>query len=358
MRRTQLRDDSIEKTVLMAMSNRVSVSDTTPANAASAAEIWLAGGKPIALATVIETWGSSPVPIGGQMVIADDDSFQGSVSGGCIEADVIAIAGDVIRTGKPQNLAFGIDDETAWRAGLPCGGKVRILVTRLSPDEGRSFYGRLAQARDNRIAVVISNPLDGRPSTIFSASDAPPGPIAQALESGVSGIVALDDGDAFLQALTPAPRVIVIGATHIGQVLVQLVDAVGYELAVVDPRTAFASPDRFDAARISHDWPRDALSKLKLDSFTAVAVLSHITAIDDEALQSALRAPCRYIGALGSRRTHAKRVDRLKAAGFDDAAIARIRAPIGLDIGAKLPPEIAVAIVADIVAAFRKGRPQ
>jgi xanthine dehydrogenase accessory factor len=334
--------------------------DNTAFDPLLAAENWLKGGEPVAMASVIEAWGSAPVPIGGQMVIASGERFQGSVSGGCIEADVIAEATDVLASGKPQVLSFGIADETAWRAGLACGGKLRILVTRLTPDEGLPLFAKLSTARGTRQAAVIETRLNDGHLRLVTATAGESPAIAEALASGASKLH--EDaqsgalGGTFLQAIAPAPRLFVVGATHVAQVLAKLAQTIGYQITIIDPRSAFTADGRFDASIVETAWPETALKTFTPDPFTAVVTLTHVGHIDDEALAISLRSPCRYIGALGSRKTHAKRVERLVALGFTDADIARIKSPVGLNIGAETPAEIAVAILGEVIAAFRGGK--
>jgi xanthine dehydrogenase accessory factor len=159
-----------------------------------------------------------------------------------------------------------------------------------------------------------------------------------------------------VHALLPPPRIVVVGATHMAQVLADLVRHMGYDLVVVDPRTGFAAPARFPGVRMVTEWPQEALPALGLDAYTAVAALSHVGHIDDEALKCAVRSECFYIGALGSRKNHAKRVERLAAAGLTAAEIERIRSPIGLDIGASSPPEIAASVLAEIIRHLRGAK--
>lgn len=319
---------------------------------------WLAGHGRVALATVIATWGSSPVPVGGQMVVAPDESFAGSVSGGCVEADVIAEAGDVLAGGEARTLEFGVADETAWEAGLPCGGSIRVHVERLTRERDGAMLDRLLAARRSRRPVAVVTPLGGGEREVIEMPNASPPEIAEAFAARQSRLITSPAGERFVQVLTPPPRMIVVGATHIAQVLVSLARIAGYEMIVVDPRTAFASPARFGATPIVAEWPEDAFGKLALDDQTAVVVVAHVARIDDEALISALRTGCRYVGALGSRRNQARRAERLAAAGIAPEEIARIRAPIGLDIGARTPPEIALSIMAELVQAFRGQRRQ
>lgn len=322
-----------------------------------AADDWLARDGKVAIATVIDTWGSAPVPVGGQMAVAADGGFQGSVSGGCIEGDIIVEAGEVLEDGKPRTLTFGVADETAWRAGLPCGGQVRVLVERFDQaGGGADLLKRSLQARERRGGLVVRTRLDDGTKEIFT-HDAPdlPDDVADRFRSAKSQLIEGPDGAVFVHAVVPPARIVVIGATHIAQVLAQIARLSGYEIIVVDPRTAFADPERFGAkdARIVAEWPQDALPKIGLDPFTAVVALAHVGHIDDEALKLAVRSDCLYVGALGSSRNHAKRKERLAEAGITEAEIARIKAPIGLDIGAQTPAEIAVSIMAELIRAVR-----
>lgn len=314
----------------------------------------------VAIATIVDTWGSAPVPVGGQMVIDAAGNFQGSVSGGCVEGDVIAEAMDLLDKGNGRRvLSFGVEDEAAWRVGLPCGGKIRILVECLAGDTGAQHLARLVKARKAREALVVVTPLGAGQSTVHARHDnGLDSSIAARFQSSKSGVEEAPGGEVFVHALVPPPRILVIGATHIGQVLSELVRITGFEAVVVDPRPAFAAEARFGATRLMTEWPQDALPKLGLDAYTAVAALAHVGHIDDEALKLALRSECFYVGALGSRRTHAKRVERLLAAGLTDTEIGRIKSPIGLDLGASTPPEIALSVMAEILRALRgvKGK--
>ena len=295
-----------------------------------AARDWMARDGKVAIATVIDTWGSAPVPTGGQMVIGTDGRFQGSVSGGCIEGEVITEAEEILVTGKPKTLTFGVADETAWRAGLPCGGQVQVFVERLDAKSSGDLLARAVAAREGRQGLVVHTRLDDGTKRVWERTDANmPDDIADRFSTAKSQLKETAEGKVFLHALVPPARLLIIGATHIGQVLAQIAKLSGYEVEIVDPRTAFASPDRFRDVTIHTDWPQDALPKLGLDPYTAVVALSHVGHIDDEALKLAVKSPCIYIGALGSSRNHAKRKERLTAAGITAAEIARIKSPIG-----------------------------
>ena len=320
-----------------------------------AARQWIARDGRVAIATVVDTWGSAPVPVGGQMAVATDGRFQGSVSGGCIEGEVIVEAEDILGTGKPKVLTFGVADETAWRAGLPCGGQVQVFVERLEQTEGGTdLLDRAIAARESRQGLVVETRLADAARHIYGRDDGDlPDDIADRFSTAKSQLKDGPDGKVFLHALVPPARILIIGATHIGQVLSQVAKLAGYEVEIVDPRTAFAAPDRFRDVTIHAEWPQDALPRIGLDPYTAVVALAHVGHIDDEALKLAVRSPCLYIGALGSQRNHTKRRERLLAAGITEAEIARIKSPIGIDIGAQSPSEIAISVMAEIILAVR-----
>ncbi len=208
-----------------------------------------------------------------------------------------------------------------------------------------------------RAAVLVTDLASGEQRLVREAAIAgdPLGELIEArLRAGRSGSVAQDGRSFFLTVQEPPVRLIAVGAVHISQALAPLARIAGLDVTVVDPRTAFATPERFADVRLLAQWPDEAFAQMGLDRFTAVAALCHDPKIDDLALQAALRAECFYVGALGSRKSHAARVERLTRAGFDEAAVARIRAPIGLDIGAVSPAEIAVSILGEVVAALRR----
>jgi xanthine dehydrogenase accessory factor len=320
----------------------------------AAAEAWLAEHGKVAVATVVGTWGSAPVPVGGQMVVAPDGRFEGSVSGGCVEGEIISEAEDLLQSGTPKTMTYGVADETAWRVGLPCGGQIKVFLERLEGAAGKDFVAKALTARGGRKGLVTRTRLtDGR-REIFTREDARNDPdVARRFDSGESSLEESPDGELFVHALVPPARVIIIGATHIGQILAQLVKIAGYEVIVLDPRTAFAAEARFPGIRLDTDWPQDAMPRIGLDPYTAVVALAHVAHIDDEALKLALRSNCFYVGALGSRRNHAKRTERLMAAGFTAEEIKTVHCPIGLNIGAQSPQEIAISIMAEVVLALR-----
>ena len=326
---------------------------------------WLKADQAIMLATVVDTWGSAPVPIGGQMLVGRDGKFLGSVSGGCVEAEVIAESEEILSSGaRCKTLEFGIADETAWRVGLPCGGSIQVYLERIANSGADAeAVDRMLKARAKREGLVVATSMtDGHRILVGDSEPMPAGPLAEhiqrAFTTGESRMVAGPDGQVFMHALLPAPRLFIVGATHIGQVLGELAGMVDLDVTIIDPRTAFASAGRFPDKKLLTEWPGAAIQGLGLDRYTAVVALAHVANIDDEGLEAALKAPCFYIGALGSKRNQSKRRERLLAKGFSEADMARISGPIGLDIGAVTPAEIAVSVIGEIVGARRKKRRQ
>jgi xanthine dehydrogenase accessory factor len=316
---------------------------------------WLDDFGQVALATVVATWSSAPVPIGGQLVVAPGSRFEGSVSGGCVEAEVITEAEDVMASDRPKLLEFGIAEETAWRAGLPCGGAIKIYVEPLRRERDGVYLEVVLAARLARTSLAVLTTLGTGARRLFDTPESMPAEIAACAHEGESRLMETADGQAFLHALVPPVRLVIVGATHIGQVLADLAQRIDYHVVIVDPRTAFASQERFGQTKTLTEWPELSLKNLKIDARTAVVTLTHAAALDDEALRESLQASSLYIGALGSKRTHAKRLERLRAEGISEEDLARIRAPVGLSIGAKGPAEIAVSIIAEIVKASRGG---
>jgi xanthine dehydrogenase accessory factor len=323
----------------------------SPAPLKKAAE-WAGEGRKVALATVVETWGSSPCPPGSQMTINDKAGFAGSVSGGCIETSVVSESLEALREGKPALLSYGVSDEEGHAAGLACGGTVNVFVEPMDSALLAAFQGLKPFVR----AVGLAS---GRWATL--RGDKISGPLAlegvvleqarAAARDGNCRIARSGDESVFIQPVPPPLRMLIVGAVRIAQTLAPMAVEAGFEVTVIDPRRAFAAPERFPAFAVVREWPDKALPVLGLDPGTAVVALTHDAKPDDMALGLALRSDAFYVGALGSRRTHAKRTARLKEAGYTDAEIARICAPIGLDIGARTPAEIAVAILAEVIAA-------
>ena len=308
-----------------------------------------------ALATVIETWGSAPRPVGSQMAISKSGRMAGSVSGGCVEGAVVAEASSVIDDGTHRILEFGVSDEEAFAVGLACGGRIRVLVEIISADSGitESMLGELVKDRSHRKQVAYClNFSNGERRLVYGGDDRLGSIVDPRLASDRSGV----DGDWFVAVHNPPLRMIIVGGVHIAQPLLKIARLTNYDPILVDPRTAFATVDRFPGESLFVDWPDELFPSLKPDIRTAVITLTHDAKIDDSALIAALNSNAFYIGSLGSVRTHAKRRVRLAQVGIDDAQIDRIHAPVGLDIGAKTPAEIAVAIMAEVTEALRRPR--
>lgn len=327
---------------------------------------WLTAGETdIALATVLSTWGSAPRKAGAKLAFtAGGVAISGSVSGGCVEGAVIAAGEEVLASGRPQLLHFGVADETAWSVGLACGGTIEVFVERLDPAIHAAARGWLAHEATGAVVTVIAGPEellarhlalgpDGATGSLGGAWDEPAWVAARAARSSTRAWLA-EGIEVFIDVLRPAPRLIIVGGAHIAVALVRLADVLGYRTVVIDPRRAFASATRFPTAgRLSTAWPDRALADNPPDADSAVVTLSHDPKIDDPALRAALESEAFYIGALGSRKTHAARRERLAALGFNDDRLGRIHAPIGLDIGADNPEEIALAVMAEVVATYR-----
>jgi xanthine dehydrogenase accessory factor len=308
---------------------------------------WHRAGKGAVLATVIETWGSAPRRVGSQLAISGEGEIEGSVSGGCVEGAVVVEALEALEEGKPRELEFGVSDQDAFAVGLACGGTIRVLVEPVGAVLSEKILDQLVKFRVDRIPVAYIADLDGTDRRLDLEGH------GRAFRMDRSGFV--EDSRTFVAIHNPPLRLIIVGAVHIAQALVPMARIAGYDPTLIDPREAFGSDSRFPGETILHDWPDEAVQQLGLDTRTALVLLTHDPKLDDPALEQALRAKCFYIGALGSTRTHAKRVDRLTEAGFGDTEIGRIHGPIGLDIGAAGPAEIAVSILAEMTQVLRTG---
>lgn len=314
---------------------------------------WHRDGRGAAVATVVETWGSAPRQAGSQLAISGEGQIMGSVSGGCVEGAVVTEALEAMQDGQPRLLTFGVSDETAFAVGLACGGTIRVLVEPVGEGGNRLPAAMLAEivaARAERRALAYAVSTEGWQRTLLSrGADAAADQRFRADRSGME-----EDGR-FIAIHNPPLRLIVVGAVHIAQPLLTIARACGYDPVLIDPRAAFGSAERFPGETIVEDWPDEAMAALAPDPRTAVVTLTHDSKLDDPAIRIALGSDCFYLGCLGSTRTHAKRVDRLVAAGFTPEQIAQIHAPVGLDIGAKTPAEIAVSVMAQITQRLRQG---
>lgn len=303
---------------------------------------YLSQGKKAAVATVVSTWGSAPRGVGSQLAISEDGDFEGSVSGGCVEGSVIVEAMDCMSDGHCKLLEYGVADEDAFAVGLACGGDIKILIepidigSGLKPDDLRDVVA----AYSNRQNIGYS----------INLKDYERGPLTQ--EYSRSGVT----NDVFTLSYNPSPRLVIIGAVHISKTLSSIAKMAGYDVYLIDPRESFASTSRFPDDTFLEGWSDEALTILGIDANTAIVTLSHDPKIDTPALQVALKSEAFYIGSLGSKKTHGKRVLQLKDLGFDDQEIEKIHSPIGLNIGSKTPPEIAISIMAEITQVFQASQ--
>jgi len=329
-------------------------------------ERWRAAGEAVAVATVVQTWGSAPRQPGAKMAVSASGQIAGSVSGGCVEGAVVEAAKQALATGRPGLLSFGVSDENAWSVGLACGGNIQVFVEPLADEHYEPVRDAAAGRRALAMATVVSGAEELIGRKLWLRDDGTTGGslpepaavlVRDALASGASRRAAIAGSEVFLDVLMPPPRLVVVGGVHIAIPLVALARTLGFETIVVDPREAFASAARFPHAdRIVSKWPDRALEEIRPDPSTAVAVLAHDPKLDDPALMIALRSPAYYVGALGSSRTQEKRQARLREAGLSEDALARLYAPIGLDLGGRSPEEIALAVMAQIVAARNPRR--
>jgi len=333
---------------------------------------WLAQNETVGLATVVKTWGSAPRGIGAKMAFTSNGQISGSVSGGCVEGAVVETGFEVLKSGQPQLLEFGVADDMAWNVGLACGGSIEVFIERIDPAVQLLIHDLSRSNQPFAVATVISGPsrwfgnkiiVEEHGEAVDDTNSALIGPIISAAQSVLSGGKSRrqrlavpgnveESIELFIEVIDPPPALVMIGGVHIAIILAAIAKELGYLTIVIDPRKAFGSQERFsNVDTLIQAWPDEALEEVELTSFTAVAILTHDPKIDDPALLQCLSSPAFYIGALGSRSTHEARSKRLVDRGVSDRQLARIHAPIGLDIGASSPEEIAISIMAEIVAA-------
>jgi xanthine dehydrogenase accessory factor len=335
---------------------------------------WSERGEPVAVATVIETWGSAPRTIGAKMALTPGHHIAGSVSGGCVEGAVFEAGIEALESGKSQLLRFGVADETAFESvGLACGGTIEVFVEPLTPALRDFWRNAFTQDVPIATATIVRGPeelvgykvmldADGRAQTsgvsktpevyqaLLDAAQA-------ALHEGATRQIELLTADrspltAFVEVILPKPTLIIVGAVHIAIALTTMAKALGYRVVIVDPRSAFGNEARFPHAdQLVKQYPDKAFDALPITRSTAVVTLTHDAKFDDPALRRALESPAFYVGALGGRKTRAARRERLLAAGIPPEQLDRLHAPIGIDIGTRTPEEIALATMAQIVAA-------
>jgi xanthine dehydrogenase accessory factor len=294
---------------------------------------WSKAGEEIALATVVETWGSSPRPLGSKMLVTRSGKMAGSVSNGCIEGAVFEEAQKVLKTGEPRVAAFGVADDVAFEVGLACGGHIEVFVQPLGPVHQQL----IAKLQRNVPATLRTNLVTGE---------------AELVEGAPSGSeLARREGDVFVEPFRRPAHLIIIGAIHIAIPLHRLAKLMGYQVTIVDARAKFATRERFpEADELIVAWPDEAMARITIDNSSYVVILTHDPKFDLPALRSVLTKDAGYIGAIGSRKTNQNRFDALRAEGFSEEQLARVHGPIGLDLGSRGAEETALGILAEITA--------
>lgn len=332
-------------------------------------EKWIDTGETIALATVIQTWGSAPRKVGSHMAFTLSGKITGSVSGGCVENAVIEAGYEVLKNNQPKLLHFGVADKTAWEVGLACGGSIDVFVNVLNLENFqhlKSIYQNETLAI--HVTVIAGSDKLLRKEIVITEDKQVFGSIGnewdkqvlnlamESLSQKTSRLVELnEDTQVFISLIQPAPTLVIVGGVHIAKALVSLAKTLGYQTILIDPRKAWGNVERFpNVDLIIQSWIDEAFEKIKINSSTAIAVLTHDPKIDDPAINIALNSSAFYVGALGSKTTNAKRNQRLMDDGVSESQISKIHAPIGLDIGAQNPEEIALAIMSEVVKSYRK----
>ncbi len=346
---------------------------------------WRAEGAGVGRAVVVRTFGSAPRPEGAVLLVTDDGRLAGSVSGGCVEGAAAEEISAARKNGRARVIRYGISDEEAWDVGLACGGTIDVLVEPAVPEAAVAAARDTAVGRSGGRAVITPLPADapgpnfgphtpgegsvpaaplivhddGRLEGSLGSAEADAALVAGALEAldqGRSRTVEVEGRSLFIEAYPVRPRLVVVGAVEVARSLVRLARELGYETVVIDGRSAFATEARFpDVDRLLVGWPDEVADEIGLGGADAVAVLTHDVKFDEPAIVEALRRGCRYVGAVGSRKTQADRRARLRDAGLTDEELDRLRGPIGLDLGGRATAETALAIMAEVVAERRGG---
>jgi xanthine dehydrogenase accessory factor len=340
----------------------------------------LATGTPLAVATAVSISGSAPRTIGTSMAF-DGTAVFGSIAGGCVEGAVVGVCEEVLSDGKSRTVEYGISDETAFGVGLSCGGELRIHVQRVDADSPIVAQLRLAaEGSPAGIATVIEggNAEPDVRAGIDAGAHPDPNPVAETaarfagridaerrarIVTGQSGLGSVDcDGlklETFFEVAATPARMIIFGAMEFSTALSQAARVLGYRVTVCDPRSLFATAERFPGVEVVVSWPTDYLTETPVDERTVICVLSHDDRFDSDLVEIALAGPAAYVGAMGSRRTSDQRFADLRSRGVSEESLARLHSPIGLDVGASTPEETAVSILAEVLAtrAAKPGSP-
>ena len=318
-------------------------------------ERWTGEGLRVATATVVKTERSAPRDAGAMLAVSERGEVAGSVTGGCVEPAVYEEAREVLAGGAPRLRTYGIADDEAFEVGLPCGGTVHIFVDLIERDDHSSTRERNQGRGAGRArGSDLGRSRIGRKRVVGLGDN---GAAADLLARGETAIVDTDDGELFVNSFAPRPDMYVFGAVDHAAAVAQVGRFLGYRVTICDARARFATRERFpDVDELVVEWPDRFLSQAPVDERTVICVLTHDHKFDVPLLKVALETNAGYIGAMGSKRTKEARAERLKAEGVTDEQLARVKAPIGLDIGSRTPEEVAIAVAAEVVGTFRKTR--
>lgn len=320
-------------------------------------ERWVASGARVATATVVKIERSAPRGPGAVLAVSESGEVAGSVTGGCVEPAVYEEAREVLAGGEPRLRTYGIADDQAFEVGLPCGGTVHIFIDRLENALVEPLAAALREERPVALTVPVSGPDAGDKRLLYLDEEVNgdvPSEARTLLARGETGLVLKGEEQVFVSSFAPRPNLYVFGAVDHAAALARIGRFLGFRVTVCDARSRFATPERFpDVDELVVDWPDRFLEGAPVDERTAICVLTHDHKFDIPLLKVALRTSAGYVGAMGSRRTNAERVERLREEGVSDEELGRLHAPIGLDIGSRTPAEVAVAIAAEIVAVAR-----
>ncbi len=306
---------------------------------------WLNNKKEVAIANVIETWGSSPRPVGSIMAVNSDHEIIGSVSGGCVESFVFGKAIEVIKNNKVETLEFGVTNSKAWEVGLTCGGKIKVFLEKIS-HKNLDFIKKINDTyTKNEIMVIATRLNDGKKDILDITTE---NKFKINLNTIKSGIKLFEDQEWFLKVFQNNAKIIIIGAVHIAEPLINFARHLNYGVFLIDPRSTF-NEKKFFNIKIFNEWPDEALKKIMIDKNTAIVTLTHDPKLDDPALEYSIKTDAFYIGCLGSKKTHNSRMLRLKRKGISEKQLKKLNGPVGINIGAKTPTEIAISIISQII---------
>jgi xanthine dehydrogenase accessory factor len=330
--------------------------------------------KPFALATVTRTWSSAPRPIGSSMAVLESGEVIGSVSGGCVEAAVHETSLEVLKTKKSQSVSYGVSDDNAFAVGLTCGGTIELFIQFVDQETFPNFAEISDEIEDKQaiaIATLVSPTSNigariiltkskstgslGNPQLDHAAIEGARALLTHGrtkiLELGPNGENRMDDLSVFVESFAPPPKMVIFGAIDFAAAVARVGKFLGYYVVVCDARALFATTRRFpEADEVIVDWPHRYLPNVDVDESTVICVLTHDPKFDVPVLELALRTNAGYVGAMGSRRTHEDRLLRLKEAGMTDLELAKLKSPIGLDLGGRTPEETAISIAAEIIS--------